>query len=254
VRATAASEAALEESARAVFGEAPPLGPEPFRVSAGTCVLEGRVATPRRADDLARELLLPPRIEAGGPLPDLLNEWLAAQQRPVVYVSFGSMVSPRERVLRRLARGLARAQVAVLWAQPAQQRASLRDAGLPTERFRFEEFVPQAALLASGRVACFVTHAGAASVQEALSAGVPMLTVPFVWDQPYMASVVERLGCGKRLRHRRLAPRTVEAAVRAILVDRSYSERARSLAAELRRMPEESVLPADLVEALLAPR
>jgi UDP:flavonoid glycosyltransferase YjiC (YdhE family) len=153
-------------------------------------------------------------------------------------------------MLRALARGLARVDVAVLWAQPASQRASLAGEALPAERFRFAEFVPQPALLASGRIACFVTHAGAASVQEALSAGVPMIAVPFLWDQPYMASVVERLGCGKRLRHRRLARRTVEAAVKEILEDRSFSDRTRSIAAELRSIDEESVLPMPVVESL----
>ena len=56
--------------------------------------------------------------------------------------------------------------------------------------------VPQTALLASGLVSVFVTHAGMNSIHESLWHGVPMVCVPHIGDQLYNASVVQDAGAG----------------------------------------------------------
>jgi hypothetical protein len=58
----------------------------------------------------------------------------------------------------------------------------------------------------------FVTHAGLGAVQESLLGGVPLFCVPFLWDQPYLASIVERLGAGIRRFPRRLTQAQVRQA------------------------------------------
>jgi hypothetical protein len=238
-RATRARHMALEEAARRVFGDARPRGPEPQYIASGICVLEARVAVPKLTGALQDEIHLPPGIEhRSAPLPEQIDAWLAHQSRPIVYVSFGTLVAPEQRVLRNLSRGLSDADVAVLWAQPHAQRACLDDEGLSTDRFHFENFVPQAALLASGRISCFVTHAGSGSVQESLISAVPMLCIPFVSDQPYIASVMVRLGVALRLSRRRLRHGDVRAAVAELLDNPVYAARARALAAELRCLQE----------------
>lgn len=255
VRAAEAARAALEHTAQRVFGEATPLGPEPLCTASGTCVLEHSVASPQSAEALAREVLLPPGIEPPTmPLRAEIDAWLAAQSRPVVYVSFGSMVWPEATLLRNLARGLRDSDVAVLWAQPAAQRACLADENLPPERFYFEDFAPQTALLASGRIACFVTHCGAGGVQESLSAGVPTLCIPFLWDQLYNASVLVRLGVAVRLPRRRLKRGAVRAAVTELLGNPVYAERARAVAAELRTLRDETAQSPAWIEQVLQPR
>ena len=240
VRAAEAARLALGCAAQRVFGGAAPLGPEPLCVISGTCVLEDRVASSGIVEGLVHEVVLPPSVQPRTTrLPADIDAWLAGQSRPVVYVSFGTMIWPEATMLRNLARGLRDADVVVLWAQPHAQRACLAEENLPPERFYFEDFAPQMALLASGRIACFVTHAGAGSVQESLCAGVPMLCVPFIWDQPYNASVIVRLGVAARLPRRRLKQREVRAAVTELLYNPVYAERARALAAELQTLRDE---------------
>ena len=45
----------------------------------------------------------------------------------------------------------------------------------------------------------FITHGGMNSVSEAMVHGVPMLVIPFVFDQPVNARQVEKPGVGKVL-------------------------------------------------------
>lgn len=254
VRAAEAARAALEGAAQRVFGNPAALGPDPLCATSGTCVLEDRVAAPHAAEGLAHEVLLPPSIEPSTmPLPPEIDAWLTEQSRPIVYVSFGSMVWPEATILRNLARGLRYSNLAVLWAQPHAQRAWLAEESLPPERFYFVDFAPQTALLASGRIACFVTHAGSSSVQESLSAGVPMLCVPFLWDQPYNASVMVRLGVAVRLPRRRLKQGDVRAAVTELLCNPGYAERARALAAELRTLRDKTAQSPGWIERILQP-
>jgi UDP:flavonoid glycosyltransferase YjiC (YdhE family) len=254
VRAAEAARAALDRAARCAFGQPAQLGPEPLRVTSGICVLEDRVAPSASAAARAEEVLLPPITEPSiTPLPSEMDGWLAAQSRPVVYVSFGSMVWPEEAMLRNLARGLRDLDIAVLWAQPPAQRGCLVKENLPPDRFYFDTFVPQTALLASGRIACFVTHAGAGSVQESLSVGVPMLCLPFLWDHPYIASVAVRLGVAVRLSRRRLRRREVRAAITELLSNPLYAECSRAFAAELRTTQGDTARLATWIKQVLQP-
>jgi len=75
----------------------------------------------------------------------------------------------------------------------------------------------------------FVTHNGLASTHEAIFHGVPMLSVPFFWDQPRLALRCEALGLASLLTRaplEALSPVRVREAVR----DSAPNDRARSVA------------------------
>ena len=55
-----------------------------------------------------------------------------------------------------------------------------------------EPYVDQIAALDAADV--FVTHHGLQSTHEAVAVGVPMLSMPFFWDQPALAATARRLG------------------------------------------------------------
>jgi UDP:flavonoid glycosyltransferase YjiC (YdhE family) len=81
-------------------------------------------------------------------------------------------------------------------------------------------FVPQRALLAACDV--FLTHAGFSGVREALTAGVPMVTVPLFADQPANAGRVHELGLGLRADAAGLTPEALAATVSRVLDEPSY--------------------------------
>ena len=220
-----------------VFGPCDTTHLDVITTSTGLCAIEpeisGAGSTPH-----AREVLLAPADQSPAPLSQDLLEWLKHQPKGrIVYVGFGTMVRPTKQMLLALWHGLREANVSALWALPASQRAPLADLEQP-ESFRLEEFAPQAALLMSGFINCFVTHAGPGGVQEALLGGVPMLCIPFFWDQPYTASVVVRVGAGLRRSRRRLSPRQVCADVRSLLADPRYAARAAEIGARFRQLRE----------------
>ncbi|WVZ82189.1 hypothetical protein U9M48_029478 [Paspalum notatum var. saurae] len=107
--------------------------------------------------------------------------------RAVVYVSFGTVASPRPEELRELAAGLEAAGAPFLW--------SLREGSWPLLPSGFLDraaatgsglvvpWAPQVPVLRHAAVGAFVTHAGWASVLEGVASGVPMACRPFFGDQ-----------------------------------------------------------------------
>jgi UDP:flavonoid glycosyltransferase YjiC (YdhE family) len=200
-------------------------------------VLERIVKGGRPAEGVF-DLLLPKRSGAPGQAEDRgLWQWIRQERpRPLIFVSFGTMFRPHLRLYKAMVRGFTEAGVDVLWFLPGRERESLPIGGGSAERIRFVSSVPQADVLAEEAVRLFVTHGGAGGVMEAAEAGKPMVCVPFLWDQPYNSSVVERCGLGLALSKRRVTARSLAAAIRTVLQDPSYA-RAAAQAAQLLRDP-----------------
>jgi len=122
---------------------------------------------------------------------------LAAGTSSVVYVSMGTAVSTGTKFWRIVARAFppdSGVHVVCSLGRYADNDASaVHPAGANVQPLRS---VPQTALLASGLVSVFVTHAGMNSIHESLWHGVPMVCVPHIGDQLYNASVVQDAGAG----------------------------------------------------------
>ncbi|GAA4680955.1 glycosyltransferase [Frondihabitans cladoniiphilus] len=152
---------------------------------------------PAELADPAREL---PRHEFLGsavrtePLDPEVEEWLASSDEPFVYVSFGSFLSVRSDVVARVVSAL---QSLGLRAAIAQGSAALADLGPLPASWLVREFLPQVRLL--GAAAAAVTHGGNNSVTEAMTAGVPVVVLPFSTDQFAGAAALQRTGFGVAL-------------------------------------------------------
>lgn len=150
----------------------------------------------------ARTDLLPPHAFLGSAVREEPEDaevaaWLASSGAPIVYVSLGSFLSVRSDVLALVAealRGLCApdghgARVAL--ASGSTPRADL---GPIPPSWLVREVLPQVTILR--RAALAVSHAGNNSVTEALTAGVPMLLLPFSTDQFAGAAALEDAGFG----------------------------------------------------------
>lgn len=153
---------------------------------------------PEQLADPARPL--PPHEHLGSavrtePVDPEVAEWLAGVgHEPFVYVSFGSFLSVRSDVLARVAAALRSRGLRAAIATGSSPRADLGD--LPAD-WLVREYLPQVTLL--GRAAAAVTHGGNNSVTESLTAGVPMLVLPFSTDQFAGAAALERTALGVAL-------------------------------------------------------
>lgn len=123
-----------------------------------------------------------------------VEDWLSAGEAPVVYVSFGSFLSVRGDVLERVAAALHALGVRVALASGATDPATL---GPIPDAWLVRAFLPQVRLLEHAVLA--VSHGGNNSVTEAMTAGVPLLLLPFSTDQFAGAAALDLAGFGETL-------------------------------------------------------
>lgn len=161
------------------------------------------------------------------PLDDEVEAWLTASDAPFVYVSFGSFLSVRGDVLARVVSALAALGLRGALALGSADRAEV---GEVPEGWLVRAFLPQVRLL--DRAVAAVTHGGNNSVTEAVTAGVPMLVLPFSTDQFAGAAALEQHGFGVALDPNTATVDELSEGLRAVLaLDRTpLTALARSLA------------------------
>jgi UDP:flavonoid glycosyltransferase YjiC (YdhE family) len=154
---------------------------------------------------------------------------------PLVYLSFGTQVpSPTRSHFPKVYRDAVHA----LAALPARILVAIGDRREPAElgpvppSVRVERWVPQAAVMRSAAVT--VGHGGAGSVLSALAAGVPMALVPFFADQPFNSRLIADLGAGLLVED---GTSVLGKAVRTLLDESRFRERAQRIADEIRGLP-----------------
>ncbi|MCS5714104.1 glycosyltransferase [Herbiconiux sp. CPCC 205716] len=166
-----------------------------------------------------------------------VSEWIASSSEPVVYVSFGSFLSVRDDVLARVVEALkalsADSPLRVALAVGSADRSVLGE--LPSS-WLVREFLPQVALLGAAAVA--VTHGGNNSVTEAMTAGVPLLVMPFSTDQFAGAAALVDAGFAQALDPNAATPSAIAAALAALLpLAPEPAARLAALSASLRATP-----------------
>jgi len=157
--------------------------------------------------------------------------WLHADDsRPIVYVSFGSFLSARSDVLQVVVDGLRTLPVRVALASGSTDPADLQ----APPGWLVRPYLAQVAVLERASVA--VTHAGNNSVTEALTAGVPMVAMPFSTDQFAGAAALEIAGLAVALDPNAATAADVAAAVKSALTS-PYPEGAARMAQALHADP-----------------
>ncbi|MEK7866015.1 MAG: glycosyltransferase [Planctomycetota bacterium] len=226
----------------------PPAGSLPFERSLPLMAATAPCIEPPGEFTPNVTLLGPMLSDALPPLAAATREWLDARRdEGVVLAALGTLVRPQERLVRALAEGFVASGQNVLWALPEPQRRHAGDLG---PRIRVEPFVEQLAALGHPAVRSFVSHAGAGSMMESLSRGVPMLCIPFMLDQPYYADRVAATGAGLRLDRHGLHGAHVADALTRIRREPRFAATASDMAASLAGMPG-AAGGADVVDRLL---
>ena len=171
---------------------------------------------------------------------ELPKWWPGREHEPLVYVTFGSVAGgfPQALPVYGVAmRAVAELPVRVLLTVGRE----LDLAALPPapENVRVEPWVPQQDVL--GHAAAALVHGGSGSTLGALAAGVPLVVLPLFADQPQNARRVAEVGAGVAVEPNRdeldATVRPLRKAIRRVLDDPSYGERARALADESRALP-----------------
>ncbi|CAD6195442.1 unnamed protein product [Caenorhabditis auriculariae] len=105
-------------------------------------------------------------------------------------------------------------------------------------------WLPQKDLLLHKKTKAFITHGGYNSLQEAISAGVPLITIALFGDQPKNAMLAKKHGFAVSVKKDTLSKEHVVEAIRTILNDDSYSQKVKRLSAMAKNKP---IQPATLL-------
>ncbi|HSA56937.1 MAG TPA: glycosyltransferase [Gemmatimonadaceae bacterium] len=175
-----------------------------------------------------------------------IERFLAAGPPPVVFTLGTSAVSAAGNFYDASVEAARRAGVrAILLAgrhAENRPREPLPDTILVVEQ------APHAALFP--RAAAVVHQGGAGTLHQALHAGVPMLVVPWAHDQPDLAYRGLRIGVARTLTPSRYTPSRAADALRRLLDDSAYRERA-ATAAAIVRAENAPQAACDAIEAML---
>jgi MGT family glycosyltransferase len=159
-----------------------------------------------------------------------------ADERPLVYVTFGSVAPTMD-----FFPGLYRDAIAELGSLPLRLLVTVGRDRDPAElgplppNVRVERWVAQADLMP--HVAAMVCHGGSGTVTMGLAGGVPMAVLPLFADQPWNAERVDALGAGIALGRGPGAMAGLREAVVLLTGDPSYRSSAQRIAAEMRALP-----------------
>ena len=147
-----------------------------------------------------------------------------AHERPLVYISLGTVLNNAPAFYRRCIRALKGIRCdAVISIGPRTDPASLGE--LPPNVQVFPR-VNQLEVLASADI--FLTHCGMNSVSESLLCGVPMVLFPQHSEEEAVCSRALELGAGLRLKHSSV--HLIRRALKEVLSDRRYRDAAQRIA------------------------
>ncbi len=176
----------------------------------------------------------PLRSEAAGPAPgrSTPDPGRGSGDAPLIYLTFGTV----DRELRMLPVALA-----AIAALPVRLLVTVGPRGDPSAfgqqpgHVRIERYVPQAEVLSNCTVV--VSHAGSGTFLGALGQGVPQLCIPQAADQFLNAAACQRSGVGLSLDPAAATGSAIGDAVKQLLVEPGFRERAAVVAAEMAAMP-----------------
>jgi UDP:flavonoid glycosyltransferase YjiC (YdhE family) len=180
------------------------------------------------------------------------GERLAGDERPLVYLTFGS-VAPTMDFFPDVFRGA----IDSFSALPVRVLVTVGRDRDPAElgpvppNVQVERWIPQREVMP--HAAAMVCHGGSGTVTMGLAAGVPMAVVPLFADQPYNAERVAAIGAGIAIDGGPQGVGRLGDAVSKLLIDPAYRANAERVAGEMRSLPGVDAAPA-IARAILADR
>lgn len=166
-----------------------------------------------------------PHMQFVGPVQGRPNhtpfDWerLARVTTPKIFVSLGTLlVDIRKEFFSRLVEAFRDEPVTIIAAtDPAIIEVW-------PDNFIVQGFVPQAELMQ--HMDAVICHGGFNTVNDTFMNGLPMLIIPIAYDHFHTASLIEKAGCGLKIRYKRMRVADVRDAVWKLLQEPQYKQAA----------------------------
>ncbi|XP_013149077.1 PREDICTED: UDP-glucuronosyltransferase 2B37-like [Papilio polytes] len=170
---------------------------------------------------------IPAVIEVGGmhldhsrkELPPFIEKFLNESEHGVILMSFGSLMKTssipkyKEEII---VNALAKLKQRVIWKFEGSG-----EEGTLTGNILRVNWLPQYELLQHKKIVAFIAHGGLLGMTEAISAGKPMVVVPFFADQPANAAAAADAGFATVLPYTELTEERLTKAMEFVLSDES---------------------------------
>ncbi len=170
------------------------------------------------------------RLDAGD---ERLPAWIDdLRDVPTLYLSLGTLFNQDPQVFATILEGLRDEDLNVIVTLGADQDPGAL--GPQPPHVHVEAFIPQSALLPHCDA---VINQGGTAIFEILAHGLPLLVLPQGANQFHNAEACVAAGVARTLQPGEVTPQTVRAAVRALIADAAYRDRAGRVAQELEEMP-----------------
>jgi UDP:flavonoid glycosyltransferase YjiC (YdhE family) len=166
---------------------------------------------------------------SGEQAPDWIAELAGA---PTVYVSLGTLFNQDPGVFAAILEGLRQEPLNVVVTIGSDQDPAAL--GPQPPNVHVAGFIPQSLLLPHCDV---VVNQGGTAIFEILAHGLPLLVLPRGANQFNNAEALVGSGAALALMPAEVEPGAVRAAIRALIDEPRFAERARALAAEIEQMP-----------------
>jgi UDP:flavonoid glycosyltransferase YjiC (YdhE family) len=164
-----------------------------------------------------------------------LPGWVAElPARPTVYATLGTGLNHTPKLIEAILEDL-RAEPLTLILTVGRDRDPAEFGAQPAN-VHIERYIPQSLILPRCHVV--VSHCGSGTMRAALDAGLPLVNVPIAADQPENAARCDALGVSRTVGVSEYTPGAIRAAVRAVLAEPRYRERAQEMRAAIRAMPD----------------
>ncbi|KAL3994249.1 UDP-glucoronosyl and UDP-glucosyl transferase family protein [Acanthocheilonema viteae] len=176
-------------------------------------------------------------IPEASPLTDDYQQLLDNSERGVILVSFGTMIkskymsSNEKKIFEDAFQQLP--EITFIWKYEDEER--VEDVHLPNVIRK--KWIPQNDLLNHHKLLAFVSHCGQNSLMESISAGVPLICMPFFADQFRNSRTAESRNVALILNKENLTVIGLSSALKIIIYEESYRKSAQKLKKMIRYKP-----------------
>ncbi|XP_058826485.1 UDP-glucosyltransferase 2-like isoform X1 [Topomyia yanbarensis] len=173
-------------------------------------------------------------IEPPKPLPVDLQRFMDRSQHGVIYFSLGTLIrsnSINARNLKIFVDTFKSLKYDVLWKCDSEVDLN------GTSNIRVAQWLPQQDLLAHPNVKLFVTQGGQQSMEEAVDRHVPMVVIPFNFDQFGNGDKVVEKGIGKTIWMERLTTVGLRETILEVIGNKKYKRNIERLGKLVRDQP-----------------
>lgn len=131
------------------------------------------------------------------PLQQELKDWLDRKQSgEVVYISMGTTAILSRTMALALLKGVESTGYSAVWSLRKSNRDVIEGLDIDETRFYLSEWVPQIAVLQHTAIRMAILHCGSGGLHEAMYNGVPVICIPFCFDQFSWANKIRDQGVG----------------------------------------------------------